>query len=288
MITLANEQIICQFAEKGAELLSLSTVGEHATEYIWTGDPTWWNRHAPILFPVVGALRNNTYTYNGRSYTLPQHGFVRDMNFTCVRSTETTAHFELFSNETTKESYPFDFELYVHYALEGATLHCAYEVTHPGTVDPLIFALGAHPAFLLGTGTGQPHIVSSTPYPDTTQLLTGGLLAAPRKQFEHADNILTVTHHTFEHGALIFREYAPEHLTLERADGSHVTLSQRGFPHLGLWSKPGAPFVCIEPWDGYADPQEGYDGDISHKPGMSVLTQGRKEYSWSVRITPRA
>jgi galactose mutarotase-like enzyme len=133
-ITLANEHLVCTISAIGAEVTSLFG-NKHGVEYIWSGDKTFWGRHAPVLFPIVGKLNNDTFMHDGTSYQLPQHGFARDMTFELQSSTDTSAHFTLLPTAESRMHYPFDFELNAHITLSDSTLHATYELAHHSTIQ---------------------------------------------------------------------------------------------------------------------------------------------------------
>ncbi|MDQ3290846.1 MAG: aldose 1-epimerase family protein, partial [Bacteroidota bacterium] len=145
MHTLQNDTFQIGVQEHGAELCSFKNTQTNL-EYIWQADPAIWARHAPVLFPIVGKLKDNQYTYKGKSYTLPQHGFARDHAFTLESKTENSLTFLLQQSEASLNNYPFDFRLFISYRLEENALTVAYRVENPSDKN-LYFSLGAHPGF---------------------------------------------------------------------------------------------------------------------------------------------
>lgn len=275
-LVLMNESLRVEIALRGAELQRIQTMQDDV-DYLWSGDPDFWGRRAPLLFPIVGKIKDNSYEHKGVSYTLNQHGFARDMDFELQSSDDTSAHYCLSATDQTKAHYPFEFDLYVHYKLVGATLHTTYELVNVFG-EALPYALGTHPAFLLGDGHHAPSISSNELLPDTSSHLKDGLLLRELRKYDHSGTTVTLSGDTFKDDALIFRTYAPRELKLTRRDGRTVTITHDGFHHTALWSKVGAPFVCIEHWTGHADlvdaPQK-----LIEKPTMSTVKDGHIQFT---------
>ncbi len=272
-ITLINSSLKVQLSARGAELLSVQSLVDD-TEYVWNGDAAFWNRRAPHLFPIVGRLRNDSYTHKGTQYSMKQHGFARDSLFELQNSDDTSAHFILSASEETRSQYPFDFDLYVHYKLSDNTLHTTYELVHTFG-EPLPYALGTHPAFMLGGGSAS--IEAHTSLPERATRLKDGLIA-PDEAYPHSDKSIALTEATFADDALIFKNFAPSEWRLIRGDGKSVTVAGTGFSHSALWSKPHAPFVCIELWTGHAD-SEGSSDNLTEKESVHFLKDGSVHYS---------
>lgn len=280
-LILINNTLRVEIATRGAELQSVRSLVDD-TEYLWNGDATYWNRRAPHLFPIVGKIRDNTYTHHGASFTLPQHGFARDSIFELHASDDTSAHYILSADDATRAHYPFEFDLYIHYKLLDATVHTTYELVHTFG-EPLPFALGTHPAFLIGVGAQQPTITSSEPLPDMSSQLKDGLLTHAPSAYAHTTETIELTADTFAHDALIFKKYTPASWKLTRADGKTVEITQDGFTHSALWSKPQAPFVCIEHWSGHADTPDA-PTELSEKPTLTHLKDGHMQYTTAMRF----
>ncbi len=280
-LILINNTLRVAISEIGAELQSIRSHADD-TEYLWQGDASIWGRRAPILFPIVGKIRENTYTHGGTQYTLPQHGFARDATFELHSSDDTSAHYILSASETTQNIYPFDFDLYVHYKLLDDALHTTYELVHTFG-EPLPYAIGTHPAFTLGVGTHTPEIVSSEPLPAHVGQLHEGLMQLDTISYPHNTASIPIHEDTFAHDALIFKNYVPHSWKLLRRDGKSVTVTQNGFSHSALWSKPAAPFVCIEHWSGHADTPDA-PVLITQKQTLQQLTAGQVQYTTAMRF----
>lgn len=272
---LENDLLIAKIATHGAELASLVSKSS-GREYIWQADPKHWARHAPILFPFVGKLKDDQYHYQGKSYNMSQHGFARDQHFTVVEITETSISLVLKSDDELKSQYPFDFELTVAYTLSGNTIKVSYQVANPAK-SPLYFSLGGHPAFNCPLEPGKErsdyHLQFNQTEGTEVHYLTDGLFAGATETF--IGDVLTLPENRFDRDALVFKSLKSNSISL--MDDSHKTwlnFDFEGFPYLGIWSKSRtSPFVCIEPWFGIAD-QASHDGDISKKEGILKLNEG--------------
>jgi len=279
---LENDQCRVAVNSYGAELSSfirkdLPELGQ--LEYIWPADPAVWGRHAPVLFPIVGRLANDTYQHQGREYRLPQHGFARDREFALVHQTATTLAFELRADEASRAAYPFEFVLTIRYELRGLGLTVRWEVQNPAAATELLFSIGAHPAFrcpLIPGETFEDYFFHFD-HPVTVErhLLAGGLLTGQTEPLLAAQTELPLTYALFAQDALVLKHFDFTHLTLRsfRSDRA-VRLRFDGFPYLGLWTKgPGAPFVCIEPWQGIAG-SVGGPTELADKEGILTLAPG--------------
>jgi galactose mutarotase-like enzyme len=271
--TISNSILIATVKERGAELCSLK--GKSGVEYMWRADPGVWGRHAPILFPVVGKLKNNSYRHEGETYELGQHGFARDMDFKLEEKSDGRLVFRLDPTLETLGRYPFEFVLRVEYRLEGNGLEIEYKVFNAGkTVMP--FSIGAHPAFSLEWGVGDRIEDYSLEFEkretaDTRHLDEDKLLSDKIERVLDAENILPLRADMFDRDALILLGIKSKKVSLcSNRHANRVTVEFPGFPYLGIWAKPAAPYVCIEPWHGHVDPT-GTDGDIMAKPGIIKL-----------------
>ena len=290
LFTLENEQCRVQVKARGAELSSfvrLDLAG--GLEYIWPADPAYWNRHAPVLFPIVGRLPNNGYQHEGHEYKMGQHGFARDQDFALLRQSEFELVFELRSNDASRAVYPFDFALRISYRLAGTTLTVGWEVENTGAAG-LLFSIGAHPAFrcplLPGEAFEDYDFVFDHPVTLERYLLQNGLLSGETELLLEQQAVLPLRYELFAQDALVFKHFDFTHLTLRsRRSGHGVRVRFDGFPYLGLWTKgPGASFVCIEPWQGIASSVSD-TGELAEKEGLLRLEAGQEfvtSYSISV------
>jgi galactose mutarotase-like enzyme len=284
--TIANKNLSVAVKQSGAELCSLKSAS--GVEYLWQADPAIWPRHAPLLFPIVGKLANDRYIYDGKPYELKQHGFARDMDFSLVEEKADRLCWELVASPQTMLRYPFDFSLRVTYGLSNGSVEIVYEVHNNGrSVMP--FSIGGHPGFAL-TWEKDDRIEDyflEFEKPETllAHLLDENhLLSEQTRPVPLTERQLPITKDLFDQDALILLEYHSEkiHLRSQKSPNS-LTVELAGFPYLGLWAKPGAPFVCIEPWHGHVDPASHTDGQIMNKPGIIKLEPGRR-FSCTHRI----
>ena len=280
---IASGELAAEVDPAGAELVLLQD--RQGLDYLWNAGPAW-PRHAPVLFPIVGKLAGDAYRHAGRLYPMRQHGFARDRTFTLISSGEAGCAFRLEDDATTRAVYPFRFGLELHYAVEGASLRVRYRLDNPGEVA-LPASLGAHPGFrwpLPGTA-GRPHaILFEQPEPAPVRRLAGGLLRQTPEPSPVVGRRLTLDDTLFAADAVILDHPASRSLAYGPVDGARMRFAFTGFDVLGLWSKPGAGFLCIEPWRGYHSP-EGWDGELAAKPGMlSVPPGGRFDASWTVTL----
>ncbi|MBO0357603.1 aldose 1-epimerase family protein [Hymenobacter sp. BT186] len=286
--TLENDQCRATINAHGAELSSFIRKDLDNLEYIWEADPAVWGRHAPVLFPIVGRLPNDTYTYQGQQYRLTQHGFARDQEFALVRQTPAELVLELRANEATRALFPFEFSLLISYRLAGPMLTIGWEVMNVGTGE-LLFGIGAHPAFRCPLQAGETFedydFVFDHPVTFERYLLEGGLLNGQTESVLTDKTTLPLRYELFEQDALVLKHFDFTHVTLRsRRSGRGVRVRFDGFPYLGLWTKgPSAQFVCIEPWQGIAS-SVGDSGELTDKEGILSLQPGQ-EFAVSYSIT---
>lgn len=282
MITLKNDALIVSINPFGAELSGIKDT-ENATEYLWQGDPSVWSGQSPILFPIVGRLASDRFIYEGETYTLPKHGFARRSPFTVVATEPTYAAFSLKSGEETKRGYPFDFELLAEYRLDGKTITVTNTVCNTGD-KTMYFSLGAHPGFNIDIGD----IVEFSGYERLAPLLlddAGLYIKEDTALIEHG-NRLVITENIFENDALFFRNLKSDcaRIIKKETGKAIVEMTFGGAEFLGLWAKPGAPYVCIEPWCGICDSVD-VSGKIEEKPYVKTLGAGEKfVFTYEIRI----
>ncbi|QMU29446.1 aldose 1-epimerase family protein [Adhaeribacter radiodurans] len=276
MHTLQNNTYQISVQEHGAELCSFKNTQTNL-EYIWQADPAIWARHAPVLFPMVGKLKNNQYTYQGKSYTLPQHGFARDQSFTLESKTENSLTFRLNQSEVTLANYPFDFGLFISYRLAENALTISYRVENPRK-DSLYFSLGAHPGFncpLLPDEKFSDYYLKFE-QPETLEryLLNNGLQNGQTEPVPlENDNQLPLTYKLFtEKDAIVLKNLRSEKISLRSKNHDHgLDFTFKGYPYLGIWTKgQDAPFICLEPWHGIADSINS-SGELTEKEGIITL-----------------
>ena len=267
IISLSNDVISAQINTLGAELCSLKNTENK--DFIWEGDPAYWGKHSPVLFPIVGTLKNNTYTHNNKEYILTRHGFARDMEFELVDQTANTSTFSIQSNSTTLASYPFQFELQIQYTLFHSTLEIAYKVINKDN-SAIPFSIGAHPAFALPGNFENYSLEFEKVEPLEYTLLENDLVSTQTETIATNSNFVPLTHKLFERDALIFKKLQSKSLTIIEKEIPRLKVHFEDFPNLGIWTKVGAPFLCIEPWFGYSDTIES-NGNLFEKEGIIVL-----------------
>lgn len=265
--TISNSTLTASIKHSGAELISLKN--SQNKEYIWEGNPDFWGKHSPILFPIVGTLKNNTYTINGKEYQLPRHGFARDMDFKLIDKTENSATFSLESDAETLKKYPFKFELQLIYTLEETSLHVAYKVINKDE-SKIPFSIGAHPAIALPENFENYAFEFEKEEVLKYYLLENDLISNKTKILKTTNNKVPLTYKLFENDALIFKTLESKSLTILENSKPYIKVDFEDFPSLGLWTKDQAPFICIEPWLGYSDTAEN-SGDLFEKEGIVVL-----------------
>ena len=275
-VTLQNAALTCVVALRGAELRSLRDTARN-DEFIWQRDPSVWAASAPILFPVIGRLKDGGYVLDGRFHEIPRHGFARGVDFTLRHANETSATFHLTNSTATIAAYPYAFTLEVTFTLKARTLVVDYRVLNQND-RTMFFALGSHPAFSLPAGLGPLEDWSirfdETEEPSCHRVAENLLSSAPEPFTFDADNGFVLTGDTFVRDALIFKGIRSRHLQIvHRERGVRVRFDTGGAPTLGIWAKPGAPYVCLEPWFGFDDSSE-INVDIRQKPDMLRLAAG--------------
>jgi len=263
---IENEHLFCAVDDRGAQLHSIKDRNTK-TEYLWQGDPAIWYGQAPVLFPIVGRLKDDRYRWQGREYALPKHGFARESLFRLVKSEGACISFALGSNDETRACYSFEFALTLTYRLDGRSLAAEAKVENKG--DGLMyFSLGAHPGFNCAMGDilrfDMPETLDSL-WIDDEAMLAGGSYPV----LQHSTDIV-IHEHLFERDALILRGMQSKHITLVRDGKPTVKFDIGGAPVLGVWAKPGAPYVCVEPWFGLNDSNE-FTPDFSQKPLIQRL-----------------
>lgn len=287
-IQLTNKYISASISPKGAELRSLRRA-DTGREYMWSGDAAHWDRVSPTLFPIVGRLHNDAYTWQGRRYSLPQHGFARDLEFDLVHEDGTCASFLLGSAGPFLERYPQQFQLALTYTLDSEALILRYDVFNPSNSDDLLFSLGAHPAFRWPLDESIPadaHLLrfERSETADRLEVGTDALLTGRKVPFFRDMDHIKLRADLFRAGAIVLEGVKSDSVVFGAEDGPRVRLTAPNAPWWAFWTKPSAPFLCLEPWHGIAD-KHGADWDLRGKPGMIALPPG-ESWSWTLKIEP--
>ena len=276
MRTLENEQLKVSVSDWGAELCSIYDK-KAGREAVWTGEPEFWNRHAPVLFPFVGKVIGGYYTYEGRKYPMGQHGFARDREFLFIGQDETAIRHRLVSDAESRKVYPFDFQLEIVHKLKGNCVTVEWEVINPGT-KALYFSIGGHPAFCVDENAGSRLVFEGKETLTRVAIdpKTAGVDVEHPETIALKQGVYQVSPHTFDRDALIFDNGQVKQVSLEKADGTRlVTLRCPDALSVGIWSPVGknAPFICLEPWIGRCD-NSGFTGELKDKFDVQSLEAG--------------
>ncbi|WP_144605146.1 aldose 1-epimerase family protein [Algoriphagus algorifonticola] len=286
---IENSELAVKVNTKGIELSSIHSKST-GIEHIWQGDPSFWNGQAPILFPIIGALKDGKTEYDRKFYKIPKHGIVRNsIKPVLLDKTNESLTFSMRWDEETLLSYPFKFELKVIFSLKGRTLEVLHEVTNHGP-ETMYFSLGGHPAFNCPIHKGEVYedyfIKFEEKETDSTwPVLENGLIGKEPLPMLKATNKLQLHANLFDKDALILKNLKSREVSLvSEKNGPVLSMSFQDFDYLGIWAKPKAPYVCIEPWLGIADSIDS-DGKLTHKEGMIQLgpqNKSTKKYSVSI------
>ncbi len=274
-IRLAAGGAVAEIAALGAEPVAWRVDGR---DLLWSGDPAHWNRRAPILFPVIGALAGGAARVGGRAHPMPRHGFARDRLFDVVEQEDARVLMRLRDGDATRVHYPFAFALEVEARLSATELALAFTVRNPGDAD-LPYALGFHPAFPWpfagGAREGYRVVFETSEDPSVPDLTPDGLLREGPRRLPLQGALLSLTPDLFARDALVMRDVASRAMRFEAPSGAAVTVAADDFPHFALWTKPDAPFLSLETWTGHADP-EGFSGELAQKPSIRLLPSGAR------------
>lgn len=271
---LENEDWSIKIKETGAELSSVQN-NASGREYIWQGDPAVWAGQAPILFPIVGKLKDDQYRTEGQTYSMKQHGFARRRDFNVLEQDKKHLKFGLTADQESMEQYPYNFVLDITYALQENTLQVTYEVTNKDQRD-MPFSIGAHPAFstprIVEQQMQEYLLVFEKPETLDRHYIENGLVSGERERVLDNEQKLALHPKLFERDALIFKNPQSDSVSLlSQSDGKKlVEMHFEGFPYLGIWQKVGADYICIEPWYGLHD-EEGFAGVLKDKEGIQIL-----------------
>ena len=277
-IGIRNEYLSTNINSFGAELIDLV---KEERNYIWTIDEQFWNKKSPLLFPIVGQLKNNSYTLNDKQYSLTRHGFARDYEFDFIEKTSSSVLFSLSQNDDTLKQYPFQFELQIKYELIQNKLIISYLVKNKSDLK-MPFSLGAHPAIAVRDDIKNYSILFENDENLIRYKLENGLLSDKYEKVETKNNTLLLNYSLFENDALIFKKLNSKSLIILENNKPYLKIDFGNFPNLGIWTKNNAPFICIEPWFGYSD-SNNTTGDLYAKEGMQIL-ESNNEFTTSFTI----
>lgn len=288
MITIENEHLKVVLDPLGAELNSLIDKRD-GVEHMWSADPKFWPRKAPILFPCVGESKDGVVSFDGNEYPMQRHGFTRKQVFDCVDQNTERAVFVLHENEETLKSYPFSFLFEVEYYLNGNTLEHRFTVINRGDAT-LGYQLGGHPAFAVpfyDDGQFSDYCIRFDQSMKLKRHLLNdaGLYSGETRTVLDSEYEIPLEYELFNEDALVFKNIASKQVWIQlKAGGKKLQVDFAEFPHLGIWSKPGADYVCLEPWIGCADDHD-QQPDFFNKDSIQLLDPGKsRTATFSVKI----
>jgi galactose mutarotase-like enzyme len=275
LASIASESLSAEIDPLGAQLFALRD--EKGRDLQWGGDPAVWTGRAPILFPIVGMLQDGRYRVDGETYALPKHGFARHMRFDLVEKTPSSATFRLKADAETRAVYPFEFELDIAFTVSASTLTLKASVRNLGD-GSMPASFGFHPALrwpLPYGGERSSHTIrfehdESAPI---RRINAEGVVTPEEHPTPVVGREMRLRDDLFTDDAVIFDQLKSRRLRYGAPDGPHLDIAFPDTPYLGVWTKPGAGYICIEPWHGIADP-EGYSGDFRDKPGVFEVEPG--------------
>lgn len=288
MHTVSNDVLQITVSEMGAELQSIHHKNT-GLEYMWKGDPAFWGKKSPVLFPIVGGLKNNQYRFEGNTYPLSRHGFARERNFTVTAQTNNSIRLTLVSDKESLAVYPFHFSFSLIYTLENNRLTVTYLVENTGNT-PMYFSVGAHPAFAVPLTEGTVYtdyqlVFSHSETAGKWPLSAEGLIETAPVSLLENQNTIALSKELFYGDALVFKHLQSTSLSIVNSKNSHgLTVAYSDFPFMGIWSARDADFVCIEPWCGIAD-SVNTSGELTAKEGINKLDAGTSfSRSWCVEV----
>ena len=278
MATIKNKLFEVSVKEVGAELCSMKSL-KSGKEYIWKADPAVWAAHAPNLFPIIGCLKDDGFIYKGQEYKCPKHGFVRkNENVTLAKKMDSSLAFTLKYSEESLKIYPFKFEFFINYILEDNRLTVQHEIINHGDED-MLFSLGGHPGFTCPLNADE---IYEDYYLEFEKEETAprwyvqkdGLIGKETTQDFNEPTIIKLHPRLFENDALVFKNLNSSKVSLKSKKSRQIlSVEFEDFPFLGIWAKPNADYVCIEPWIGIADSVDS-DRNFENKEGLISLPAG--------------
>ncbi|MBR2847729.1 MAG: aldose 1-epimerase family protein [Clostridia bacterium] len=267
-IIIKNNDISAVISTMGAELCSIKNT--KGTEFIWQGDENFWMGHSPVLFPICGGLKDDKYILEGKEYTLDKHGYARFTEFECILKEESKAVFSLKSNAESLKSYPYEYDFRITYEVVSNTLKVIYEIENK--TDKIMYtSFGAHEGYACPEGIEDYEIVFDKEETLDTCTLAGSILDGNTKRILDCGKVLKLNYDYFATDALVFKNLNSKGATLRKCDGTkecHVDFE--GFNYFLLWTKPGAKYICLEPWCGIHDDVNS-DYDITKKEGIEKI-----------------
>ncbi len=287
MLSIENAFLKAEIAEAGAELKSLINLST-GKELMWSGDPDFWNKTSPVLFPVVGALKDDMYFFKNKEYRLSRHGFAREAKFSVEKQDDNSVVMLLRSNVETRKKYPFDFELYITYTLVESTLTCSYLVKNTND-ESMLFSLGAHPAFAVTVNENERFSDFSLLFNKDEVLkvntIVNNLISDNVFEIDLSKRTLRLTYDLFYNDALVMKNLQSDSIKLTKDGGrTGLEFNFKDFPFFGIWTVVGSNFICLEPWCGIADLVD-HNQQLEDKEGIVTLpSYGSFARSWSVSL----
>ena len=283
-----NDDIAIEVNSAGAELMSLKT-RKDGLEFLWQGDPKYWKRRAPLLFPIVGIFEKDRYMYKGREYEIELHGFIKDCTFDLLESNETSLLYKFSANEKTFAKYPFEFDLYVSYQLLGSGVKIERKIVNRRN-EKMWFSIGEHPGFqcpLFEDETMEDYYLyfEKSEYINR-RFVEDGLQTGQQELFIRDEKAAGLSTKLFESRVVILKGLESNYVELRNTKNNRaVKVSFSGYPYLGIWSpETGAPFVCIEPWYGITSSKNRVE-DIRDKEGILCIgPNGLFQCGYSIEV----
>lgn len=277
--TLSNDFLTISVQHEGAELCSIVS-GKTGREYMWEGNPDCWGSFAPVLFPIIGALKNGEYFFQGKSYSVPKHGFIRyNKNLKFIQLSDDCLEFSLKYDSESLKIYPFKFEFFIRFSLVDSKILVEHEIINHSAEESLFFSVGGHPAFKCPFNEDERYDdyyleFEKSENAETWEVLPDGLINSTTKPLLFNTSVLRLTENLFDNDALIFKDLKSKRVSLKSTKSTQsVTVEFSDFPYLGIWAKPKGKFVCIEPWQGISDSFD-TNQDFSKKEGILELESG--------------
>lgn len=279
---IENECLSAKINDFGAELSSLKSK-QSGVEYLWQGNPSIWNGRSPILFPIIGQLLNGKFTINGNDYYLPKHGFARERFFSLSQSEDSYAKFTLSSDDKSIPVFPFRFELSVSFKLDNNRIIVSHEVFNKDEKE-MYFSIGAHPGF--NCALGDYLEFDKSEFLSTERIDENAIIIDEKFPLLENTSIIEITKDIFIHDALFLSGLNSSRIILKSPrHNRELHFDFESAPFLGIWAKPGAPYVCIEPWYGINDSYKKVN-DISEKRGIQKLAPQKSFFfKWSAEIS---
>lgn len=287
MITIQNDKLRATFNKLGAELVSLINI-KTGKEIMWSGNPDFWSGISPVLFPIIGALKNEQYIFENQTYELPRHGFARRRIFAVKESSANEVVFELTSDEESLKIYPFQFSLEIKYTLAANKLTVDYLVKNLSQKQ-MYFSLGAHPGFAIDTENGLNYNDYEIAFSNDVELqihpLADNLISNQTQTIDLENKVLPLSYELFSKDALVMTNMRSRELILRNnKNDQKLVFTFSNFPYFGVWAAQNADFVCLEPWQGIAD-LENHNQQLTEKFGILRLEKGGDwKANWAVEI----